>query len=134
VLTRAFFIIMKKLFSAKLRERTETIELRRIKAELNKAAQNNRKEFIIIHIKPETIVALQNEGIRFEQFTEFGTTKYRLTWALSDEERLASQIKWSVDFSERHISVPQQQLTEAEENAFVKELRNLGFHIQSAIV
>jgi hypothetical protein len=125
---------MRKLFSAKLRERTETIELRRIKTELNKAAQNNRKEFIIIHIKPETIVALQNEGIRFEQFTEFGITKYRLTWALSDEERLASQIKWDVDFSERHISVPQQQLTEAEENAFVKELRSLGFHIQSAIV
>lgn len=125
---------MKKLFSAKLRERTETIELRKIKTALMQAAQNSRKEYIIINIKPETIVALQNEGVKFERFNEFGTNKYRLTWAASEEERLASLIKWAVDFTERHISVPEKELSKAQEDACVKELRALGFHIQSAII
>lgn len=125
---------MKKLFSAKLRERTETIELRKVKTALMQAAQNSKREYLILNLKPETIVALQNDGINIERFTEFGTAKYRLTWASSEEERLASLIKWPVDFVERHISVPEKELTKAQEDACVKELRNLGFHIQSAII
>lgn len=124
---------MKKNLATRLRERTETIEYRAIQTRLNAMAQSNRKEFLIINMQPDTIVRLQNEGITIDQFIEFGTKKYRLTWALTAEQKLADKIKWQVDFAEKHISVPQSELTQAEENSFVNELRGLGFHIQSAI-
>jgi len=124
---------MKKNLATRLRERTETIEYRSIISRLNNTAQTGRKEFLIINMQPDTICRLQNEGITIERFKEFGTMKYRLTWAETREQQLAQSLKWKVDFAEKHISVPQSELTEAEENAMVLELRSLGFHIQSAI-
>lgn len=127
---------MKKNLAYRLREKREQIEYRNIRAKLNAIAGNKdlKQEFRALHLKPETINQLINEGITISQIIEFGTPKFLLTWALKEEQRLADNIKWNVDFAERHISVPQSQLTEAEENSFVIELRGLGFHIQSAIV
>lgn len=124
---------MKKNLASRLRERTETIEFRKIRTGLQNAAQNKRDEFLIISLQPETIIQLQNEGIRVERIVEFGYPKYKLSWWLSVEQKLAQNIRWTVDYGERHISVPQAELTEAENNSFVNELRGLGFHIQSAI-
>lgn len=126
---------MKKNLAYRLREKRETIEYRSIRTKLNAIAGNKdfKQEFRIIHLQPETINMLMNEGITIKKINEFGTDKFLLTWALTEEQRLADNIKWNVDFVEKHISVPQSQLTEAEENSFVNELRGLGFHIQSAI-
>lgn len=124
---------MKKNLATRLVERTESIEYRAIKKNLMVAAQNKQKEYLLMHISPETIIMLQNDGIKVEKFQEFGYDKYRLSWWLKDEEKLANRIKWAVDFNEKFISVPQEELTQAEENACVIELRALGFHIQSAI-
>jgi alpha-D-ribose 1-methylphosphonate 5-phosphate C-P lyase len=124
---------MKKNLSMLLRERTETIEYRAIKAKLMAAAQQKRDTFLVMYLQPQTIIQLQNEGINVEQFEEFGTKKLKLSWGVTKVQRLAEQIKWPVDFNERHISVPERELTQAEENAFVNELRGLGFYIQSAI-
>lgn len=124
---------MKKNLATRLRERTDTIEYRNIVAKMMKYAQDKRDIFYALHLQPETIILLQNEGIKVEQIIEFGNKKFKLSWGLSAEEKIASNIKWSVDYEHRHISVPQTELTEAEENSFVKELRGLGFHIQSAI-
>lgn len=126
---------MRKNLAFRLRERTDTIEYRAIRTKLNAIAQNkmSKQEFRAMYLEPYTIDQLQNEGIVVEQITEFGTKKFLLTWTLTNEQRLAEQIKWDVDFQEKHISVPQAQLTEAEENSIVKELRKIGFHIQSAI-
>ncbi len=127
---------MKKNLAYRLREKTETIEYRKIRTKLNAIAGNKevKQEFRTMYLEPETINLLLNEGITINQITEFGYKKYLLTWALTEEQRLSDSIKWTVDFVDKHISVPQAQLTEAEENSFVKELRGLGFHIQSAIV
>lgn len=126
---------MKKNLAMRLRERTETIEYRAIVTKLNAIAQNKslKQQYLAMTLQPETIIQLQNEGVTVEKITEFGYQKYRLTWAETKEQKLSAQIKWKVDFSERHISVPHGELTEAQENAFVSELRGLGFHIQSAI-
>jgi len=124
---------MKKNLASRLRERTETIEYRAIKTRLNYAAQNKLPQVLLLTIQSHTIIMLQNEGITVERFTEFDTPKYRLTWAETPAQKLAAQIKWKVDFPGEFISVPQSELTEAEENSFVSELRGLGFHIQSAI-
>lgn len=125
----------KKNLAYRLRERNETIEYRRIRTALNSIAQSKdaKQEYRVIHLTHETINQLQNEGIIITQIKEFGYKKYLLTWALTNEQKLAEKIMWMVDFNERHISVPQEQLSEAENNAIVKELRSLGFHIQSAI-
>lgn len=126
---------MKKNLAYRLREKRETIEYRAIRTKLNAIAGNKdfKQEFRIMHLQPETINMLMNEGITIKRINEFGTDKFLITWALTEEQRLADNIKWNVDFVEKHISVPQSQLTEAEENSFVNELRGLGFHIQSAI-
>lgn len=126
---------MKKNLAARLRERTETIEYRSIRAKLNAIAQNKnvKQEYRALTLQPETIVMLQNEGITIQSINEFEYTKLLLTWSLTAEQRLADQIKWNVNFNERFISVPQAQLTEAEGDSYVAELRSLGFHIQSII-
>lgn len=125
---------MKKDLAQRLRERTETIEFRAIRSKLYQAAQDKKDEYRILHITQETIVMLQNEGIKILKLKEFGYPVFKLSWWLSNEEKLASQIRWMVDFGEKHISVPQSELSEAENDAFVTELRGMGFHIQSAIV
>lgn len=124
---------MKKTLAEKLREHTATIEFRAIRSQLYKNAQDKKYEFRKMHISQETIIQLQNEGIKVQHLNEFGYKVFKLSWFLSPEESLASKIRWSVDFGEKHISVPESELTEAEKDAFVKELRGLGFHIQSAI-
>jgi len=124
---------MKKNLLTLLNERIETIEYRAIKSELMKAAQNKRTEYRRIYLQDDTIMRLQNEGIKVTKINEFGTDKFLLSWALTNEERLIAKIKWAVSIADRHISVPQAELTDAENDAFVSELRSLGFHIQSAI-
>ena len=125
---------MRKTLAMQLRERSETIEYRALRARLNAVAQdkNRVQEYRIIHLQPE-IVKLQNEGIVVKKITEFGCDKYLLTWSVSKIERLAEQIKWAVDFNDKHISVPEKELLDAENNCIVAEMRGLGFHIQSAI-
>lgn len=70
----------KKLLSQILRERTETIEYRKIKAQLMKLAQNEKTEMLIIKITPETQIMLQNEGIKIEKLNDSGWDKLRLSW------------------------------------------------------
>jgi len=48
-------------------------------------------------------------------------------------ELAAKQIKWPVDLKERHISVPEPELEEAQQNLMVQHFLHAGFHIQSAI-
>jgi len=48
-------------------------------------------------------------------------------------ELAAKQIKWPVDLKERHISVPETELEEAQQNLMVAHFLNAGFHIQSCI-
>ena len=126
---------MKKTLAMQLRERRETIEYRALRARLNAVAQdkNRKQEYRVLHMQPETIIKLQNEGIVVQKITEFGCDKYLLTWNVSKIERLAEQIKWAVDFNDKHISVPENELMDAENNCIVTEMRGLGFHIQSAI-
>lgn len=124
---------MKKLLAERLRERTETIEFRAVVSKLYQSAQNKKDEYRIMHLEPDTILLLQNEGIKVSKIKEFGYSVFKLSWFLSAEQKLANKIKWQVDFGERHISVPQAELTEAENDSFVNELRILGFHIQSAL-
>lgn len=128
-------IATKKNLAYRLRERNETIEYRRIRTALNGVAQSKhaKQEYRVMHLEPETIIMLQNEGITIAKINEFGTDKYLLTWALTTEQKLAEKIMWVVDFEEKHISVPHNELSEAENNAIVKKLRSLGFYIQSAI-
>lgn len=125
---------MKKTLAQKLREHTNSIEFRAIRSNLYKNAQDKKYEFRKMHISPETIIMLQNEGIKVQLIKEFNYSVYKLSWFLLPEEELAGKIKWCVDFGEKHISVPQAELTEAENDSFVAELRTLGFHIQSAII
>lgn len=70
----------KKLLSQILRERTETIEYRKIKSQLMKLAQNEKTEMLIIKITPETQTMLQNEGIKIEVINDCGWDKLRLSW------------------------------------------------------
>lgn len=71
----------KKLLSQILRERTETIEYRKIKSQLMKLAQNEKTEMLILKITPETQVMLQNEGIKIERIND-GWDKLKLTWPI----------------------------------------------------
>jgi len=70
----------KKLLSQYLRERTETIEYRKIKAQLMKLAQNEKTEMLILTVSHETQIMLQNEGIKIETITDGGWDKLRLSW------------------------------------------------------
>jgi len=70
----------KKLLSQLLRERTETIEYRKIRGQLMKLAQNEKTEMLIIKISPETQIMLQNEGIKIEVINDFGYDKIKLSW------------------------------------------------------
>lgn len=69
----------KKLLSQILRERTETIEYRKIKSQLLKLAQNEKTEMLILKITPETQVMLQNEGIKIQKIND-GWDKLKLAW------------------------------------------------------
>lgn len=70
----------KKYLSDILRIRTETIEFRRIRSELMKAAQNRQVQYRAISLAPGTILQLQNEGIKVELINEFGYEKHLLSW------------------------------------------------------
>lgn len=70
----------RKLLSQILRERTETIEYRKIKSQLMKLAQNEKTEMLIIKISQETQVMFQNEGIKIEKINDYGFDKLRLSW------------------------------------------------------
>lgn len=48
-------------------------------------------------------------------------------------ENAAKQIRWNVDLKERHVSVPESELEEAQQNLMVQHFLNNGFHIQSCI-
>jgi len=45
----------------------------------------------------------------------------------------AKQIVWPIDLKERHISVPQAELTQAQDNLMVQHFCNNGWYIQSCI-
>lgn len=45
----------------------------------------------------------------------------------------AKQIKWPVDLTERHISVLEPELREAQEHLMVQHFLHGGFHIQSSL-
>ena len=74
----------KKLLSQILRERTETIEYRKIKSQLMKLAQNEKTSMLIIRISAETQVMLQNEGITIEEIDDHGFKKLKLSWNEED--------------------------------------------------
>lgn len=126
---------MKKTLAMQLRDRFETIEYRKVRSDLFKKANDKEasQQLFVFYMKPETIIKLQNEGFAVEKNTKLGFGQYLITWDLPKEQRLAEQIRWKVDFNEKHISVPEKELTEAENNAFVIEMRGLGFYLQSAI-
>ena len=48
-------------------------------------------------------------------------------------ELAAKQIKWPVDLTERPISVPEPELSEAQDNLMVQHFLHAGFHIQSSL-
>ena len=48
-------------------------------------------------------------------------------------ENCAKMIEWSVDLKEKTISVPESELSRAEDNLTVQHLMAFGFHIKSAI-
>lgn len=70
----------KKLLSQILRERTETIEYRKVRGQLMKYAQNEKTSFRILKLKPEPIVQLQNEGITINEVNEPSYKVYELSW------------------------------------------------------
>lgn len=71
---------MKKLLATRLKERTDTIEFRRIRAALNVAAQNRKTEYRVLNIDQSTILMLQNEGLTVEKINEDGWQKYKVSW------------------------------------------------------
>ena len=70
----------KKLLSQILRERTETIEYRKIKSQLMKIAQNEGTEMRILKITKETITMLENEGISVVRTKQADYWVYKLSW------------------------------------------------------
>lgn len=70
----------KKLLSQILRERTETIEYRKVRGQLMKYAQNEKKEFHILKMKTETRIQLENEGIKITEKHEKNYTVLVLSW------------------------------------------------------
>lgn len=72
----------KKTLATILKERTDTIEYRAIRKQLMNTAQNGKNEYRILRITDKTIILLQNEGIQVEKITEFGQTKFLLSWPL----------------------------------------------------
>jgi len=70
----------KKLLSEILRERTETIEFRKIRAQLMKYAQNEKTSFRILKMKTETRIQLENEGITITEINETNYTVLELSW------------------------------------------------------
>lgn len=77
---------MKKTLSTRLLERTDSIEFRKIRQQLNIVAQNNiscdpaKNCYRVISLQDKTRLMLQNEGIEVSQINEFGTDKYLLRW------------------------------------------------------
>jgi len=71
---------MKKTLSTRLRERTETIEFRAIKAKLMVVAQNKGNSILLMQIAPETITMLQNELLTVEQIEDHGYKKFKISW------------------------------------------------------
>lgn len=71
---------MRKNLAIRLKERTETIEFRKIRTALNSAAQNRNSEYRLLRIEDYTINLLQNEGLKVEKITEFGTEKFKISW------------------------------------------------------
>lgn len=70
----------KKLLSQILRERTETIEYRKVRSQLMKYAQNEKTSFRILKLKSETIIQLQNEGIVITEINEPSYKVFELSW------------------------------------------------------
>jgi hypothetical protein len=70
----------KKLLSELLRERTETIEYRKVRGQLMKYAQNEKTSYRIMKLKPDTIVQLQNEGITITEIDEPNYKVLELSW------------------------------------------------------
>lgn len=70
----------KKLLSEILRERTETIEYRKIRAQLMKYAQNEKTSFRILKMKPDTRIQLENEGIIITEINETNYKVLELSW------------------------------------------------------
>lgn len=72
----------KKLLSAVLNERTESIKYRAIRKDLMNVAQNGKNSYLILAGKTDeySLIRLQNEGIDIESIDEGGWIKYKLTW------------------------------------------------------
>lgn len=64
----------------RLRERTETIEFRKIRAALNVAAQNRQTQYLVLRIDQPTILMLQNEGLIVDKINDHGCEKYKISW------------------------------------------------------
>lgn len=71
---------MKKLLSTKLRERTDTVEFRKIRRQLMQFADDKKYEFRILRLQQGTINMLQNEGIKVTAIKEHGCDKLLLSW------------------------------------------------------
>lgn len=70
----------KKLLSTILKERTESIQYRKVRTQLMVQAQNNRNSLLIMYLDDYTLTRLQNEGLTVEKIQEFGYDKYRISW------------------------------------------------------
>lgn len=70
----------KKLLSAILLERTESIQYRKVRSQLMNMAQNEKREFFILKLDEYTTNRLQNEGIAIETDNTFNYSRLKLTW------------------------------------------------------
>jgi len=70
----------KKILATVLRERTESIGYRKIRSLLMNQAQNEKTYCLLIKVDDYSLTRLQNEGIKIEKITDFGTQKFRLSW------------------------------------------------------
>lgn len=70
----------KKLLRDILLERTETIEYRKIRSQLMRYAQDEKRTFRIMRMKPDTIIRFQNEGITITEIDEKDYKVLELSW------------------------------------------------------
>lgn len=73
---------MKINLSQRLRKRTETIEYRKLLKCLYRAAENKQTEYFVISIEVQTLMMLENEGLKIEKNNEFGYERYKISWYL----------------------------------------------------